>query len=540
MIAAAYTVSVILMIGLPLALAVALRRRWAAPWWLFCLGMATFVGSQLYHFPLNNWLGDMGVLPQGVGPEGAAVVRTALILGLSAGVSETVARAAGYWILFRRRRNWQWEDGMMLGLGHGGIEAMVVGGVLTAATVSSLWSLRGTDLTTLGLTAEQLAAVSQQLTLFTTSPLNAFAGLAERAIALGVHVTASLLVWQAFRQRKPLFAVLAALFHAFFDATAVYLVLRLGTEQIWLIEGIFLLIALPAVVWSWRVGCERRSALASEAMVLANEAPAAQAPAAQAGLFVVALRKELLQQWRTRRVLVVGAVFALFGLISPLLAFFTPQLLANIEGAEQFANLVPTPTTVDALGQYIKNITQFGFIIAVLLGMGAVAGEKEKGTTAMVLSKPLPRWAFVLSKFVAQAAVYLLGFVLAVVGAYAYTAYLFEDLVLGPFLLGNLLLWLWLLTFAAVTLLGSTLANSTGAGAALALGGAIVLLVAGGIPQLSAFAPSALVGWASQLGLPEVAASQAAGGNAGSVVANVVIIILCVVGSVAAFEVQEL
>jgi ABC-2 type transport system permease protein len=231
----------------------------------------------------------------------------------------------------------------------------------------------------------------------------------------------------------------------------------------------------------------------------------------------------------------VGAVFAMFGLMSPLIAYFTPQLLSTIEGAEMFADLVPTPTRADALGQYIKNITQFGFIIAVLLGMGAVAGEKERGTTAMVLSKPLPRWAFVLSKFVAQGALYTLGFALAAVGAYAYTAYLFEGLLLGPFLLGNVLLLLWLLTFAAVTLLGSTLADSTGTGAALALGGAILLLLAGSVPQLSPFAPSALVGWASQLGL-----ANAAGGNAGSVAANVVIVVVCLVGAVAVFEVEEL
>ena len=524
MIVTAYAVSVILMIALPLGLAIALRRRLAAPWWLFCLGMATFVGSQVYHLPLNNWLGNAGILPQGAAPEGASLVSTALILGLSAGASETLARVVGYWILYRRRRNWQWEDGVMVGLGHGGIEAMTFGAVLTAASVSSLWALRGTDLSTLGMSPEQLAAVSQQLALFTTSPLNAFAGLVERGIAIGVHVTISLLVWQAFRQRKPFYVLLGVAFHAFFDATAVYLVYRLGLERVWVIEGIFMLIALPAVVWSWRLGAERRKA-----------GLAGRAFGDEAQLLLTALRKELLQQWRTRRVLVVGAVFAMFGLMSPLIAYFTPQLLSTIEGAEMFAELVPTPTRADALGQYIKNITQFGFIIAVLLGMGAVAGEKERGTTAMVLSKPLPRWAFVLSKFVAQGALYALGFALAAIGAYAYTAYLFESLLLGPFLLGNVLLLLWLLTFAAVTLLGSTLADSTGAGAALALGGAILLLLAGSVPQLSPFAPSALVGWASQLGLPD-----AAGGNAGAAAANVVLVVVCLVGAVAVFEVEEL
>ena len=75
--------------------------------------------------------------------------------------------------------------------------------------------------------------------------------------------------------------------------------------------------------------------------------------------------------YRTKRLIIVLAVFLLFGMISPLVAKFTPQLLSSIEGAEQFAALVPEPTVVDAIAQYISNLTQFGFILALLLGMGA-------------------------------------------------------------------------------------------------------------------------------------------------------------------------
>ena len=35
---------------------------------------------------------------------------------------------------------------------------------------------------------------------------------------------------------------------------------------------------------------------------------------------------------------------------------------------------------MDAVTQYIKNIGQFGVILALLLTMGAVAQEKDKGT----------------------------------------------------------------------------------------------------------------------------------------------------------------
>ena len=280
---------------------------------------------------------------------------------------------------------------------------------------------------------------------------------------------------------------------------------------------------LPGGVWLWRM------------WPVDGERPSTQPVAIELRLFGAALRKEMLQQWRTRRILVVGAVFVIFGLGSPLLAKFTPQMLTMIEGAEQFADLIPVPTQADAMIQYIKNITQFGFIIAILLGMGAVAGEKERGQAALILSKPLPRWAFLLSKFTAQALMYAAAFLLAALGAYYYTLILFEPFQFWPFVVGNGLLLLWLLTFTAVTLFASTLSRSSGAAAGGALLGAVLLLLLGSIPQLAPFAPAALVGWAGQLGLAAAVPPQG-----GAVVANTLLIILLLMGSIAAFETQEL
>ena len=514
-----YVLSIPLMILLPVGLAIGLRRRLAVPWWLFCLGMLTFVGSQVYHIPLNNWLTDLGVIGA-VGPDEPGLIWTALVLGLSAGLSEAAARAAGFWLLFRWRKAERWPDGVMVGLGHGGIEAMVIGGVFTAASVSSLWAMRGTDLSALGLSPEQLTAVTRQMTLFLSSPWLALAPLLERSIALLLHVTASVLVWQAFRRRNPAYFALALLYHALLDGTAVYAAQFI--ENVWLLEGLLAVIVLPGLIYLWRSWPR-------------TERYWVRPLRDELALLGTAVRKELLQQWRTKRVLVVGAVFLLFGLGSPLLAKFTPQMLSHIEGAEQFADLIPTPTTADALAQYIKNITQFGFILAILLGMGAVAGEKERGTAALILSKPLPRWAFVLSKFTVQALVYALAFALAAAGAAYYTSILFEPFQLGPFLLGNGLLLLWLLTFTAVTLLGSVIGQSTGAAAGIALVGSVLIFLSGSLPRVGALMPSGLVAWASQLGLNgEIAA------NGGAAAAGVVLIVVMLVTAVALFEQQEL
>jgi ABC-2 type transport system permease protein len=512
------TLSVLLMILTPIMAAILLRRYFAVRWWLFLVGAATFVGSQLYHFPLNDWLTDLGWIGP-VSVDAPNLLRTAVILGLSAGISESVARALGFGLLFRFGRAQQREDGLMVGLGHGGIEAMLVGGVLTAATVSSLWALRGVDLQTLDLLPEQLTAVQRQMALFDGSPLTIFFAFGERLIALTLHVFLSVLVWRAFAERQPLYFLAALFYHSFFDATAVYAAQFL---EIWQAELLFLLLALPAVgllVRWWPAQSPRRL----------------QPLRTEIALFWLALGKELRQQWQTKRLLVVTAVFLLFGLASPLVAYFTPQIIGSIEEAAMFADLIPEPSNRDAIAQYVSNITQFGFILALLLGMGAVAGEKERGLTPMILSKPMPRWAFLLSKFAAQALLYLLGFTLSGLAVYYYTYLLFEPLAFGPFMLGNYLLFTWLLTFAAVTLLGSAIARTTGAAAGIALAGSVLIFLGGSLRNYGPLFPAGLLGWVSQLGL-----DTAADPNAGAVAFSLVLILLCLIAAVAVFEVEEL
>lgn len=514
-----FSISILLMILLPVGLAVALRRRQHVPWWLFTVGIATFVASQLVHLPLNYGLERLGVLPT-LPTGGSTLVVAAITLGLTAGLSEELARAAGYWLVSRARRI---EDGVMMGLGHGGIEAMLFGGVLTAATVTALWPLRQADLDSLGLEPAQLAALQQQLSYLAGSPAIAFAPLLERALAIVLHVVLSLIVLQAFRRRQPLYLVAAILYHAAANASLIYAAQQL--DNAWLLEGLVLLMVVPGFLWAWRFRGELPSEIAMPR----------QAIPAELSLLATAMSKELREQWRTKRWLVVTAVFAVFGMTSPLIAYFTPQLLQTIEGAELFADLIPTPTAVDAVDQYVKNLVQFGFLLAILLSMGAVAGEKEKGTAAMILSKPLPRWAFIVSKFAAQALVYLSAFTLAGVGAYLYTLILFEAIPPGGFLLANFLLWLWLLTFVAVTLLGSSLARSIGAAAGIAALASVLLLLAGALPRVGSLAPAGLINWADTLAL---GATQAA--NGGALAMSLVIILVSLITAVALFEVQEI
>ncbi|MGC8873280.1 MAG: ABC transporter permease [Chloroflexia bacterium] len=215
----------------------------------------------------------------------------------------------------------------------------------------------------------------------------------------------------------------------------------------------------------------------------------------------VALRKELLEIVRSHRLTILGTVLLLFGLLSPLLARFTPNIVRMLPGGESLAALVPEPSVGDAVGQYVKNTTQFGVILALLLAMGMVAQEKERGTAALLLVKPLSRTGFLVAKFTALAVTFALSLSAAGAGAYLYTAFLFAPLSAGPWIALNALLFLFLLVYVAVTLLCSTLARSTLIAGGLAFGAVVLLGGLAAIPRLGDYLPSRLTSCGATLAL---------------------------------------
>jgi ABC-2 type transport system permease protein len=237
-------------------------------------------------------------------------------------------------------------------------------------------------------------------------------------------------------------------------------------------------------------------------------------------LFWAVLSKELREQWRTYRFLVTLIVLSLFGLLSPLLAYFTPQILQAIPGVEGLSEIIPAPTVQDAIGQYIKNLSQFAILFAILLPMGAVSREKERGTAALVLSKPLPRSTFLMAKATAYGLVFAFSLLIAGLAGYYYTGLLFEFLPFDRWLAMNGFLWLYVMVYVGLTLLFSTLSRSQ----ALAAGLSFAVLLALGVISISktvaVHLPAQLLTWSAMLFVqPEITYWGSLGVSAGLIIA---------------------
>jgi len=210
----------------------------------------------------------------------------------------------------------------------------------------------------------------------------------------------------------------------------------------------------------------------------------------------VLLWKELLEQWRSLRMMAVTAVLVVWGITGPLTARYMNELMAAIPGTpEGLEAVLPKPTVELAVSELADNLAQFGLILALLVPMASVAGEKSSGTAAMVLSKPASRGTFLLAKLLALLVTFAVGTGLGVAAGYAYTGMLFTWLPPGGFAMLAGALLLYLLAYASLTLLASTLMRSQLGAAGLAFGMALLLGLLGSLPGIGEWFPASLLGW---------------------------------------------
>jgi uncharacterized membrane protein YhfC len=238
MLTAAYIISFLGMIVLPIFLWIYFTRKFALSWKLVLAGALTFIAAQVLHIPLVFGMNSfLQTLP---------LFASAILLGLLAGIFEETARYILFKFVLKNTRSW--KEGILVGLGHGGIEAMLLG-ILAAVGFVTMLGYRSIDLSTvLSIPADQLELARQQVEAYWSAPwYMALMGFVERIFAICLHVSLSVMVLYAIVYGKPVWFWLALLWHAFVDAVAVYVAQEAG---ILAVEGI---VAIFAIISLWIV-----------------------------------------------------------------------------------------------------------------------------------------------------------------------------------------------------------------------------------------------------------------------------------------------
>jgi ABC-2 type transport system permease protein len=213
------------------------------------------------------------------------------------------------------------------------------------------------------------------------------------------------------------------------------------------------------------------------------------------------LEKEVIELWRTYRIAITCGLFVLLGVAVPFLERYLHGI-TRLFGQVDPELRVGRTDVADVVEAFVRVIWLLGPITAILLTMGAIAGERESGTARFVAAKPVSRVAFVWAKFVALAMVLGLATAVATLGTWLYASIFFAAQPALPWFQLWLLAWLGTLVYVAITLAASASVGSPAGAAAIGFTVFAAITLASTVITLNPYLPTGLgeVGQALLLG----------------------------------------
>lgn len=246
-------------------------------------------------------------------------------------------------------------------------------------------------------------------------------------------------------------------------------------------------------------------------------------------------RKEASEFVRSWRGWVLFGALALFAVTGPITARYMAQILGAALGSSA-ANALPIPeaTYVDAYQQWTKNLGDAVSMLLIIATAGVVAGECRSGTAVLMLTKPLSRRAFVLTKLAVSWALLAAGVLTGTALTWGVARLFFPGAPPGP-LLRAVAAWLLLAAFLLTVVVAASAAlSSTGAAAGVGFATYLLLAAASAWEPLRDATPAGLARLPAQL-----AAGQAHEAG-GSLATTLLLVAVLAWGAVLAFQRREL
>lgn len=165
--------------------------------------------------------------------------------------------------------------------------------------------------------------------------------------------------------------------------------------------------------------------------------------------FAAFFGKEIMEIFRSGKLLILTIVFVLFGIMNPAMAKLTPWMMEAASDTLAETGLVVAEIKVDALTswtQYYKNVP-LAMIVFLLIFSSILTIEYQKGTLINVVTKGLIRWKVIASKTTVLIFMWTCLYWMCFGITYGYNAYFWDNgmanhVFLAAFCLYILGIWL--------------------------------------------------------------------------------------------------
>lgn len=140
-------------------------------------------------------------------------------------------------------------------------------------------------------------------------------------------------------------------------------------------------------------------------------------------------KKELLELWRSKKLIWVPLVMMLLTVMDPLTYYYLPEILDMTGGLPEGAIFeVPTLKANEALMMGLDELSMFGIIVIAIIAAGTIAGERKSGVAEIIFVKPIHYGAYIFAKWLAIVLLSIIALFWGLLFNWYYTNLLFGEI----------------------------------------------------------------------------------------------------------------
>lgn len=203
-------------------------------------------------------------------------------------------------------------------------------------------------------------------------------------------------------------------------------------------------------------------------------------------------RIEWLRLVRTRRLLVLVAVFVFFGFAGPLSARYLADIIGRAGNSDQIQIIVAAPVPADGIDGFISNGLSVGAIVSVVIAASACAIDANTALAIFYRTRVGSYGKLLLPRLIATIIAVVAAFLVGLAVAWYETAVLIGAPSVRPMLASALLGSVYLAFAVAMAAAAGAVARTTLGTVGLALAVVLLLPILGQLPGVGDWLPTSL------------------------------------------------
>ena len=239
--------SILLSIGFPIVLMVIGKKKFGAKISSFFIGAGTFI---VFALILEQLMHTLVIVKLGLNAQSNEWLYYIYAAAAAAVFEETGRIVAMKYIM---KKQFDFPNAFMYGIGHGGIEAIIIGGIANIASLYTMIMINtgAIQMSLAALPVETQNQTLSQLSVYWNTPANLFfASGIERVSAVILHIGLSLIIYNGLKSNKKAILVLAYAIHFLVDFFAASCASRIA---IWALEAIVFVMAVATFMLSHKI-----------------------------------------------------------------------------------------------------------------------------------------------------------------------------------------------------------------------------------------------------------------------------------------------